>query len=103
MDTCRMRPPHPDLRLRRYARGLEVQLVGLARPIARAQELHDGTWLAAVRPLQGEPERARILATEDEAVAAIRPWCRAHAWTYRPNVGNVPAPSAMGRTLPDAL
>lgn len=77
--------PHPGLRLRRVAEGcIEVRLDGFDLPIARAERLHDGTWVAAVRPLQTGPEKAIIVADESVAVARLKPWCRQLAWRYRP-------------------
>jgi hypothetical protein len=79
--------PHPDLRWRRPDEGrIEVRLACFDQPIARAERLHDGTWVAAVRPLRNGPEKAVIVDDEQAAIARLRPWCRAHAWTYRPNV-----------------
>jgi hypothetical protein len=78
---------HPDLRLRTYPGRFEIRLDGLAKPVARGQALHDGTWVVAIRPLQSEPERATIAPSGAAALALVRPWARKHAWTYRPNAG----------------
>jgi hypothetical protein len=78
---------HPDLRLKTFPGRFEVWLDGLAHPIARAQSLHDGTWVVAVRPLQNHSERAVIVESEAAAIERVQPWCRDHAWTYRPNAG----------------
>ena len=91
-----MHPPHPQLRLRTFPGRFEVWLDDLPKPIARAQELHDGTWVAAVRPLQNGPERAVIVESRAAALERLRPWCREHAWTFRPNVGKGQPASSMG-------
>ena len=95
-----MRGPHPDLRLRTFPGRFEVWLEGLPQAIARGQALHDGTWVVAVRPLQNVAEQARIVDSEAAALEAIQPWCREHAWTYRPNAGHAPSHLGMGDALP---
>ena len=91
------RPPHPGLKLRTFPGRFEVWLEDLR--IARAQELHDGTWVAAVRPLRNQPEKAVIVESEAAARERLQPWCREHAWTSRPNVGSG-FQSGMGKVLP---
>jgi hypothetical protein len=86
-----MHPPHPDLSVASFPDRFEARVDGFAQPIARAQKLHDGTWVAAVRPLQKGPERAAIVESRTAALKRLEPWCREWAWTYRPNVNKRPA------------
>jgi hypothetical protein len=99
-----MRPPHPDLRLRKLDGRFEVRIDGLDRPIVRGQALHDGTWVVAIRELQNGPERAAIVPNETAALTLVRPWARKHAWTYRPNAGKgapmAQQPWPTGKILP---
>lgn len=78
--------PHPLLRWRRHDDGaLEAWLQDWPDRIGRIELLRDGTWLVAVRPLQRQPEKAKIVASRDEAVALLVPWCRQRVWNARPN------------------
>lgn len=98
MPTDAASRPHPDLRWSRPANGrIEVRLGDLEQPIARAERLHDGTWVVAVRTLKNGPEKAAIVADEKAAIARLRPWCRMHAWRYRPNADSTaPMGSRLG-------
>jgi len=89
--------PHPDLRWRRHDDGgLEVWLDSWPNRLGRVEPLRDGTWLAAVRPLQGKPEKAVIVGTRDEAVQRVVLWCRQRAWSGRPNANTVCPTGALG-------
>lgn len=80
-----MHPPHPHLTIERYEGRAEIWLADFRRPIGRCERLSDGTWVAAVRPVQSGPEKAVIVASGREALQRLTPWCRRYAWLHRPN------------------
>jgi len=76
---------HPDLRVERFDGRFEVTVGAASKPLARAERLSDRAWVAIAYGHEGP--RAVVVASELEAAARLRPWCRMQAWRARPNAG----------------